>query len=436
MRRLWTEGSGPVKSRTGGFEITALVAALSCSACFLFPEETNTDCSPLRATPTSMQGLSADVVTTIDLGFVPSIAAAGDFDDDGTVDLAVADPAGGRVSVLHGDGGHAYSEWHTLPGESGARRVLAADLDLDGIDDLIVAGVGDLNGDVLRDHVRVFFGGADFELANDVPLDTEAGAGGSQDTTSLAVLDLDADGWPDVVTGSADAGGYVFWGGDARTISEGQPYIGSGSAYQMTPAALDPDLPPSFISYGDAFGTGPTGRVNPNIFGADALMRVYAIYDDLPQAAPGETPWTLKPADMPFGQTGIAVVDLDADGYPEPVGAFDQALHLYENDKGRIPAELATFACVVSDDDTTHVTGLTALEITGDMTPELATLEVESHFLAIFAVRMGTVTDPIRMDVNLPGGQELIAKDLGADGMPELIVSDADNEALHIVRFD
>ena len=93
-------------------------------------------------------------------------------------------------------------------------------------------------------------------------------------------------------------------------------------------------------------------------------------------------------------------------------------------------------AAPATDDDQLHVSGLVAAEITGDMTAELMTLEVETHFVSVFAIRMGTLTDPIRMDVNLPGGQELIARDLDMDGKPELIVSDAENEALHIVRFD
>jgi hypothetical protein len=71
--------------------------------------------------------------------------AAGDFDGDGHVDLAVAGrPNSKQVNILRGDGTGGFQSWQVYPVDSYVIQIVVADLDEDGASDLIFAASSEI----------------------------------------------------------------------------------------------------------------------------------------------------------------------------------------------------------------------------------------------------------------------------------------------------
>jgi len=68
----------------------------------------------------------------------PASMAAGDFNEDGITDLAIAPQSGGFVSVFRGDGTGGFSFWRSLNTVTRARTLKTADLNNDGHLDLVM----------------------------------------------------------------------------------------------------------------------------------------------------------------------------------------------------------------------------------------------------------------------------------------------------------
>jgi titin len=84
------------------------------------------------------------------LDFDPQLVAAGDFDADGRVDLAVEAAGSNTLTVLHGDGRGDFVRRSWLPVEGELSTIASADVNRpDGIDDLILGVDGPLGPAVL-----------------------------------------------------------------------------------------------------------------------------------------------------------------------------------------------------------------------------------------------------------------------------------------------
>jgi hypothetical protein len=113
-------------------------------------------------------------------------AAVGDFDRDGTLDLAVVD-AGANVSILLGNGDGSFQAPVSYPAGPAPITVLAADLNGDGILDLAVANETSNTVSILRGN-----GDGTFQAAQSYPTDTHI-------LNWMALGDFDGDGSPDLV---------------------------------------------------------------------------------------------------------------------------------------------------------------------------------------------------------------------------------------------
>jgi len=80
---------------------------------------------------------NADKVVPVGDG--PIAIASGNFDENGPVDLAVANREDGTVSILTGDGSGGFNEVQRVPVGESPISLAVADLNLDGLDDLAFA---------------------------------------------------------------------------------------------------------------------------------------------------------------------------------------------------------------------------------------------------------------------------------------------------------
>lgn len=174
------------------------------------------------------QGGVVEPCTPVITGSSTTITPA-DMTGDGAPDLVVPYRDGGQGLVLVNDGSGAFSNRIPFgPGDAAMRTARAADLDRDGILDLVA--IDEARGPL------VFSGTADGGFGPGRPLpDTDARP------YSIHVADLDRNGRPDVIVGYVEARSIVFfneWEGGWTPVALGDSL---GVAYGFATGDVDRD---------------------------------------------------------------------------------------------------------------------------------------------------------------------------------------------------
>ena len=211
--------------------------------------------------------------------FGRGVAAVGDLDGDGFVELAVASGSNpGSVTIYNGGAAGPSMGITLLPGsvtaDFGATMASAGDVNGDGYGDVVVGG---------REVAQVFFGGASCAAAT--AAFALASAAGSDATVVQGHGDVNGDGAPDIYVGG------VF-------------YLGNGSGF-VAQANFTPGLIGGFAGDNDG----------------DGLMDFAANQAVLPG-----TPAGIDPNQFLFIQAGEFVIesagDVDGDGYADVVSSI------------------------------------------------------------------------------------------------------------------
>lgn len=240
----------------------------------------------------SEEGFSPERRTELPAHFATSMAA-GDFNGDGWIDLAIAcqyqdgteqKPEGTKRSFIYWnspDGFNPTKRQSLIFNEAGASAVTAADLDDDGVDDLVAlaaggayilytskdafnktdnwvllpikgkaAAIGNVNGDDYKDiaictgdGVTVFFGNKEgYKQDDSITLNVTA-------PIDVVFSDIDADGFDDVVVANSSTPDGAPWADSYVFYSDGKDFS------SREPCAL-PTLGAHGVSTGDLNGDG------------------------------------------------------------------------------------------------------------------------------------------------------------------------------------
>ncbi|HYD48473.1 MAG TPA: VCBS repeat-containing protein, partial [Terriglobales bacterium] len=122
------------------------------------------------------------------VGATPIAIESGDFDDNGLVDLIVANNVSGDVSILLGNGNGGFQTGRFLSTNSGPRELAVADFDRDGCDDFAVVLPMARNSAVYYSNCAATFTRGTQTLAS---VDSPA---------AVAARDFTGDGIPDAMT--------------------------------------------------------------------------------------------------------------------------------------------------------------------------------------------------------------------------------------------
>ncbi len=366
---------------------------------------------------------------------------AGDFNDDGKLDLAgvsTGPPSAALVVLLGNGNGTFQAPVQTFPKEF-PTHLAAGDLDGDGSSDLVATGDGvllqiylslgngsfappssvtaggeqrairlvDLTGegdlDVLLaqgNFVAVLKGNGDgtFEAANDYPAGTSPSA--------VAAGDFDGDGDLDV----AAASGYSYAPTTIRTLrNRGDGTFDSGPSY----------LGSVYTTSLEAADFGNDGKADLIVgSNADHFVSILRSNGDGTFQAVITTPTTETPL-------RLAAADFDEDGRTDVLVAFDSSIQVFLASGGGAftsagdPYFLSTIASLVTAD------------FDGDGHADVAALMRYVNRIAVFLGHGdGTFADPTFVDLdapNFPQGQSLAAGDFDGDGHADLAAGEVEN---------
>jgi len=216
--------------------------------------------------------------------------ALADLNNDGHLDVAGGSAVPGTVAVWYGDGRGGLSEPEFLPFRGDVRSLAIADIDQDGMQDIICTVQRESSGIL----VWLNRGKQKWERG---PSPVESGY-----YEGVAVADLNADGFPDIAAANAtadDQGGIQVWFGDGKGnwLAESGPTV---KGVYMDVAVGDLDRDGALDLIGAGWGT----------YGG---LRIW--FGD------GTGGWS-PAADLEKGSFyGLTLADLNDDGHPDILSA-------------------------------------------------------------------------------------------------------------------
>ena len=213
------------------------------------------------------------------VGLRPQSVAVGDFDGDGSLDLAVPNMHDDNVSFLHGHGDGSFSAPVNFPAGPGPWGILARDLNQDGILDLVIANNTAKTISVLMGQGSGGKGNGTFAAPVDYPV--------GDYSLGLATGDLDGDGKVDLVATAYNHGVAILMGNGDGTFQAAHNVATGGQPYTLLIDDFDGDGHLDLAAGNQGWagvaifkGNGAGGFGAPTIYGAGSLTTGVMAYAD------------------------------------------------------------------------------------------------------------------------------------------------------------
>ncbi|MGH9544347.1 MAG: FG-GAP repeat domain-containing protein [Terriglobales bacterium] len=179
-------------------------------------------------------------VQTYPVGSDPRFMAAGDFNRDGKMDLAVLNMVDATISILLGNGDGTFQPTTTLAADTNAQAIAGTDLNGDQRLDLIITG---------DSGVSVLLGNGDGTFQT--PLHFDGGV--SLGYNGLVVADFNVDGKPDLAVTNANGVSILLGNGDGTFQSRIDDAVGTApSGTTMVVGDFNGDKRPDVAVVGSA----------------------------------------------------------------------------------------------------------------------------------------------------------------------------------------
>ncbi len=342
---------------------------------------------------------------TLEVGEGPAATAAADLDQDGHLDLVVANELDGDLSIFLGDGLGGFEAQDRTPAGDNPTDLAMTDLDGDGLFDIVVA-----NHDT--DYLTLLLGDGSggFRQASNSPLHI----GVDPHPHVVRILDADLDGIDDLVVDHREGQGLLFLkgAGQGRFKTPGTLVAGGGDPYRG-------------MAVGDINGDGFPDFATPNPAEVGILLSA--------SAGPfNYTRGNAVPAAAPFA---VELADFNDDGKLDLIAASDEGsrlIQIYLGDgQGRFeeaaysPIEMAPGGKMIALGD-----------FNGDGADDAAVISYQSSDLMLLLGGFEKIQKVMLPTVAHPWG--LAAADLNGDGLDDLVVPDNTGKqaALHLSIAD
>jgi VCBS repeat protein/FG-GAP repeat protein len=327
-------------------------------------------------------------------GKQPYAIVTGDFDDDGELDLAVANTGStvsalpGTISVLLGNGDGSFGP--AVDYEVGRMPAFIAtrDFDRDGRLDLAVVNRADAN-------IGVLLGNGDGTFQTGVNYAVGANA------ISVVVADLDLDGLVDFATGSLGAG----------NTNQVSVLIGNGDGtFRPMVNSTVPGSGITAVAAGDVDGDGRPDLAVANYNSSNIAIML------------GNGDGTFHPASSTLAAAGpvsIAMRDLDGDARADlAVGNF--ATRMVSIARGDGSGGFQTIGDYAVGNDPL---GRVATDLNGDSKVDLAVANVNDHYVSILQGKGdGTFHEALHYGTG-KGPSDIAVGDFDRDGKPDLAMT-------------